>query len=162
MLRRCGGDSKIILKLPSYSECSVCEEWKRYSEFKKWYDSHSCGNDNLDLDKDILIEGNKVYSPDTCLLVPRKINELLSKRKRKNNGEYSNGVYLSRKKTYVAQLTKKGKSYHLGCFKTHEEALACYQKAKRQYILECALDCYLHNEIDKKTFEALTFRASQL
>ena len=49
--------------------CSVCEEWKHFSNFKKWFDENYI--EGFDIDKDILIKGNKVYSPEACSFVPR-------------------------------------------------------------------------------------------
>ena len=48
------------------------------------------------LDKDILIKGNKIYSQDTCIFVPKAINSLFTNRKR-FRGEYPIGVYKGKK-----------------------------------------------------------------
>ena len=66
MLMRCYSD-KYHLKSPSYIGCSVCDEWLDFQVFAKWFSVNY--EDGKQLDKDIKIEGNKIYSPDTCLFV---------------------------------------------------------------------------------------------
>lgn len=64
----------------TYSDCSVCEEWKcfqtfsedikslpGYSEWKKSKEDRSLPQ--WELDKDSLVEGNRVYSKDTCCFI---------------------------------------------------------------------------------------------
>ena len=41
----------------TYNDCSVCEEWLRFSNFKRWFDENYI--DGFQLDKDILVKGNK-------------------------------------------------------------------------------------------------------
>lgn len=77
MLQRCY-DNRLKEKLPTYQECYVCEEWKYLSNFKKWYDEHYV--EGWHLDKDILMQGNKFYSPETCCFVPFEINVLFRRR----------------------------------------------------------------------------------
>ena len=67
MLRRAFSE-KYKAKNPSYLCVTVCEEWKYFSNFKKWMETQYF--DGLELDKDILKSGNSVYSPETCAFVP--------------------------------------------------------------------------------------------
>ncbi len=68
MLRRCY--SPVFKKdKPTYEGCEVCEEWLHFSVFRKWYAANNKAN--WELDKDLLIPGNKTYSPETCIFVPR-------------------------------------------------------------------------------------------
>lgn len=55
--------------------CRVCDEWKVYSNFKRWRDnnSHDWGV-RADIDKDIKVAGNTLYSPEFCLIVPYDVN----------------------------------------------------------------------------------------
>jgi len=57
---------------PTYKGCYVCDEWHNFQNFAKWF--HDNYISNCHLDKDIKIKGNKVYSPDTCLLVTQYEN----------------------------------------------------------------------------------------
>lgn len=77
MLKRCY-DEKVHERCPTYINCEVCEEWKCYANFKQWFDNnyYELENERIELDKDILSEENKIYSPDTCILIPQKINGL--------------------------------------------------------------------------------------
>lgn len=71
MFTRCY--SKFSLeKSPSYKGCTVCVEWHDYQVFSEWYDDNF--NEGMQLDKDILIHGNKVYSPSTCIFTTQKEN----------------------------------------------------------------------------------------
>ena len=74
MINRCYG-SRESGNLNSYDECEVCDEWLRFSAFKSWMRSQNWNG--LELDKDLKSYGNKIYSPETCMFVPPKINKML-------------------------------------------------------------------------------------
>ena len=158
MLRRCYS-AKFQEKHPTYINCRVCEEWLFYPNFKNWYDKnyYKINNKTSQLDKDILIKGNKVYSPDTCIFVPSFINTLFTK-SQKTRGELPIGVYFNKRdKKYQASLRvfKDGRSTtkNLGYFDTADEAFKTYKKAKEDYIKEVA-DNY-KDEIPAKLYEAM-------
>lgn len=155
MLKRCYSEDNLRLH-PTYNNCSVCEEWKRFSNFKKWFDKN-CIKDYC-LDKDILVKGNKVYSPDTCCYVPQEINKILVN-KRLSRGEYPIGVHKTTrndKYTYfVARVYKYGKVVRLGYYHTPEEAFMAYKMAKESYIQEMATQYFNEGKITKKVYNAL-------
>lgn len=158
MVRRCYS-AKFQEKHPTYKGCSVCDEWLYYPNFKKWYDEnyYKINNKTSQLDKDILIKGNKVYSPNICVFVPNFINSLFTK-SQNSRGELPIGVsYRKANKKYQANLSvfKDGKSTvkHLGCFDTADEAFEAYKKAKEEYIKEVA-DEY-KDKIPAKLYEAM-------
>ena len=66
MLMRCYSD-KYHAKFPTYIECSVCAEWLDFQVFASWFEVNYV--DGMQLDKDIKVEGNKIYSPEFCLFV---------------------------------------------------------------------------------------------
>lgn len=86
MLKRCYS-KEFHKENKSYIGCYVCDEWLNYQNFAKWfYDNYV---EEYHLDKDLKIYGNKLYSPDTCIFVPRSINNFFWKKKYK---ELPNGV----------------------------------------------------------------------
>lgn len=66
-------------KQPTYIGCSISEEFWNFQNFAEWYNKnkYEC-NYPLELDKDFLYEGNKIYSPSTCCLIPKEINNLIN------------------------------------------------------------------------------------
>lgn len=74
MIARCY-DRKTQDKHPTYKGCLVCVEWHSYQSFAGWYDANY-PKDGLDydLDKDIKLLGNTMYSPEACLFVTRSDN----------------------------------------------------------------------------------------
>ena len=158
MLQRCYS-AKYQEKQPTYIGCCVSDDWIYYPNFKNWYNEnyYEIDNKTSQLDKDVLIKGNKVYSPDTCVFVPNFINLLFTKRQ-KSRGELPIGVcYHKASKKYVAQLRvfKDGKATlkYLGCFNTPNEAFEVYKQAKEDYIKEVA-DEY-KDRIPVKLYEAM-------
>ena len=127
---------------PEYKECTVCEEWKNYSNFKLWYEQYIVEirmfDEAFELDKDILIKGNTVYSPETVCFVPKMINSLFTNGK-KNRGDYPLGVYFDKdKKKYVANMSFVGKNIKLGAYETVEAAFTRYKEYKEDFIKDIA------------------------
>lgn len=153
MFRRCY--SKIFhAKQSTYSDCTVCDEWLLLSNFKKWFDENYI--EGYALDKDILVKGNKVYSPETCCFVPNEINALLTKRQN-YRGKLPIGVTINNKSFYyIATINLNGrKRKYIGSFSTPEEAFEAYKKAKEEYIKEVAEKYYKEGAISEKVYNAL-------
>lgn len=147
MLERCYSDLYHATS-PTYIECSVSPEWHKFSNFKEWYLQQGDVT-GKDLDKDILYPGNKVYGPDTCIFVDRKLNTLL---KKFNTRSLPTGVRNSvNSKKYRAYIKINGKSINLGYYHTIEEAYQAYINAKIQHIQ----DYYLSKEPDQRIIDAL-------
>ena len=154
MLKRCYNDS-YRKKRPTYEGCEVSENFKSYEYFYEWCNKQVGFNvKGFDLDKDLLIKGNKVYSEDTCVFLPSEINSLLIKRAA-SRGEYPIGVcWHNANKAFIAQVNKnKGKQEFLGYFKTELEAFNAYKKAKESFIKEQANKW--KDEIDIRAYHAL-------
>ena len=66
MIMRCHS-KKYHVKNPTYIGCTVIAEWLVFSVFKEWMEGYQW--EGLSLDKDLLVQGNKVYSPETCLFI---------------------------------------------------------------------------------------------
>lgn len=146
---------KIHEKFPRYIGCEVCEEWFNYCNFRKWYLEHTyeLPGKTLELDKDILYKGNKVYSPETCCLVPKDINTLFTN-SYGIRGEYPVGVSFDKDKgKYRACVNISGKSIKLGCFDTAAEAFKVHKAKKEELIKQRAKKC--KNKIPANVYEAM-------
>ena len=150
MIRRCYSP-KYHKKKPTYIGCQVCDEWRYLSNFKSWFDENY--KEGCHLDKDILVQGNKVYSPDTCCFVPQYVNSLLTDH-RGARGKYKIGVTKA-SKGYTACVSRCGKEQYLGTFNTEDEAFAAYVKAKKEVIMETAQKAINDGLIDERIYNAL-------
>ena len=155
MLMRCY-EPYTINKRPTYIDCYVCDEWHSFQNFASWFEEnmYECNNERIELDKDILIKGNKIYSPNTCLLVPQRINTLIIKCN-KSRGEFPIGVsWHKTMNKFCAYCTKESKKQiHLGYYDTVEDAFTAYKSFKENYIKEVA-DEY-KDIIPTKLYDAL-------
>ena len=154
MLVRCYSDS-FKKKQPTYEGCKVSENFKSYEYFYEWCHSQiGFGNKDWQLDKDLLIKGNKIYSENTCVFLPKEINSLLTKREALR-GEHLIGVSWSKtNKAFVAMVNKnKGNSKWLGYFKTEIEAFNAYKQAKEAFVKEQANKW--KSQIDERAYNAL-------
>ena len=158
MIRRCYADNKNKFN-PTYKDCSVCEEWHNFQNFGKWFDDnyYTIENETMALDKDILVKGNKTYSPETCVFVPQRINSLFLKRN-KSRGKYPIGTtYNKRDKKYESccHMYKNNRytRHAIGNFDTPTEAFTAYKTFKEKYIKQVA-DEY-KNKIPQKLYEAM-------
>ena len=111
----------------------------------------------MELDKDILVKHNKIYSPDTCIFVPHKINSLFTKRQN-DRGESvigtspKNGKYQV-KCSLINPKTGKSKQEHLGYYDTQEKAFKIYKYYKEKNIREVA--DYYNDKIPQILYNAL-------
>ncbi len=71
MFDRCYHENADTL-YPCYKGCSVSEEWHNFQNFAKWYEENYV--EGYQLDKDIKVEGNRVYGPTTCMFVQSQKN----------------------------------------------------------------------------------------
>ena len=152
MLERCYS-SKWHKKYSSYIGCSVCEEWKMFSCFDAWFNEHY--KEGYDLDKDILVQGNKVYSPTTCCFVPHRINALLVNCSLAR-GRYKVGVYWKKRvQKFAAQMHQNGKQRTLGYFNSEDDAHNAYREAKYEEIRRVANEYYESKAITSDIRDAL-------
>lgn len=130
MILRVSNDAKYLAKYPTYKNCTVCDDWLLFTNFKTYFDSnHKTDVDgkSFTLDKDILFVGNKHYSPETCVFVPNVINQIY-----KHHNNASPTVPLHKGK-YRVRVHEWGKPRYIGIFTDETEANIVRETAKRNY-----------------------------
>jgi hypothetical protein len=154
MLRRCYG-KKELERNKTYSEVAVCEEWKTFSNFRAWMEKQD--HTGLELDKDLLCSGVKLYSPETCCFISHKLNSFLSTSR--SGVELLCGVYKAESsRSYQAYCTDSvnftpKKRLYLGMFPTELEAHLAWKTKKHE--LACKL---AELETDPRIIHALRTR----
>lgn len=112
ILRRCF-DVKTKNERPTYKDVTCCEEWLLYENFYKWLHSQENFDKWLNgykwaVDKDILIKGNKIYSPNSCCLVPMYINTLFAiKNKNSFDTQEELDIYKQDKENNIKKIAKE-------------------------------------------------------
>ena len=158
MLQRCY-DKKYHRKEPTYKDCEVSEEWHNFENYAKWYydNYYEVEGETMELDKDILFKHNKIYSPETCIFVPKTINSLFVKRQN-SRGESvigttpKNGRYQVQC-NIINPKTSKSKKEYLGICDTQEKAFEIYKYYKERNIKEIA--DYYKSLIPQNLYNAL-------
>lgn len=143
MLKRCYNKT-YLKRFPTYQGCTVCEEWRYLSNFIEWVDKQPNKDwERCHLDKDFLIQDNKLYSPETVVFIHGKINTFIINRRR-DRGNYMLGVCCISKANkvnpYQAQcMDPFGKNQrHVGYYPTELEAHKAWQERKHQYACQLA------------------------
>lgn len=114
-------------KHPSYEGVSVCPEWLSLKGFRAWMETQPW--QDAALDKDLLVQGNKVYAPEFCIFVPTSVNSFLIDRAN-DRGDYPCGVTLKKSGRFQAHGSEGGKRVGLGTYDTPEEAHEAYKRHK--------------------------------
>jgi hypothetical protein len=158
MLSRCY-NKKYHIKEPSYKGCTVSENFKNFQFFAEWCNNQIGFNlPDWQLDKDILIKGNKIYSEDTCCFVPRSINNLFTF-SNKARGDYPLGVYKDdtgrSAKLFKAACPRPegGNQKSLGRYFTVEDAFAAYKKYK-EFVIQTRAESW-KEDLDPRVYQAL-------
>ena len=153
MLKRCYSDV-YKKKHPTYEDCKCSENFKSYEYFYGWCNKQiGFDNEGWQLDKDLLVKGNKIYNEESCVFIPSEINSVLIK-STATRGEHLIGVYWNKtSKAFVARAHVNGKLKHLGSFNTEIEAFNAYKTAKEAFIKEQANNW--KDKIDERAYDAL-------
>lgn len=150
MLRRCYSCS-FHKKRPTYIGCTVCDDWLTFSNFKAWMEKQDW--EGKQLDKDLLLAGNKVYSPDNCVFVDAVINNFTTDRKL-HRGEcllgvdVNNGMFRAQCRNFMSK-----KREFLGYYKSQEEAHLAWKARKHELALQLA-----ESQSDERIANALRSR----
>ena len=152
MLARSYSD-KYKQKNPTYNGTTVCEEWHSFMNFRSWMIQQDWKG--KELDKDILFEGNKVYSPTTCVFVDKLVNSFLLDCAAAR-GKWPLGVYWNeRDKKFQSNCSNpftKKKEY-LGSFTYPQQAHQAWKARKHE------LACQLADlQVDERVADALRAR----
>jgi len=156
MLTRCYNENQ-KLKTPTYKYCVADKSWHNFQNFATWYEKnyYEINNEIMALDKDILCKGNKIYSPETCVFVPQKINSLFTKCD-KARGKYPIGVYFdddNGKFISTCRNTLLNNKVYLGSYSDQNEAFQRYKVYKEKHIKEVA--DYYKDKIPKKLYDSM-------
>lgn len=155
MLERCYSES-CQKKHPTYYGCVVCKEWLTFSNFKSWMETQDWKE--KELDKDILIPGNKIYSPEACVFVDSITNTFVTKCDA-SRGEWPIGVCFHKRVKKFASVCGNPflkKQEYLGYFGRPELAHLAWKSRKHE------LSCQLADlQTDERVASALRERYAQ-
>lgn len=131
MLKR-GHSEQYLEKNPTYSDVTVCKEWHSFVAFRAWWLNNY--REGYELDKDLLVPGNREYGPDVCIYIPGWLNSFTIDSE-SSRGEFPIGVCLHKPTgKYKAQCCNPitGKLRNLGLFASPEEAHEAWLNYKLQ------------------------------
>lgn len=154
MIRRCY-DPKFQEKSSTYIGVTVCDDWLNYQNFKNWYFSRfeangmDSNNNPFHIDKDYA-KGKAVYSPETCILIPRELNQVIVSRRR-YRGDLPIGVCKTANGRFYYQINIDNKRINSSLYNTPSEAFVGYKSAKEDQIkkLVCKYGDQLSDETKK-------------
>jgi hypothetical protein len=137
MISRCYNE-KCLSDYPSYSDCTVCDEWLTFSKFKAWMEKQDWEGKHFD--KDLLFPGSRVYSPETCVFVSPETNIFVTD-SAASRGKYMIGATLHKATgKYEAQcnnpFTKELE--YLGLFDDEMSAHMAWKKRKHGFACRMA------------------------
>ena len=158
MIGRCYNQNDKMYKNYGGNNVIVCEEWLCFENFEKWYNEnyYEVGDEKMCLDKDILVKGNKIYSPKTCYFIPKRINNIFTKSD-KARGNLPIGVtYRKDNGKYHSQMSTPNKRMHLGNYLSINDAYNSYKIAKESYIKQIANEYnQKYPNFPKKLYDAM-------
>lgn len=155
MVSRCYSEREKS-KNVTYEDCTLDSRWLSFMNFYLfWKPRYSY---LYQVDKDILITGNKQYSPDKCLMVPAWVNTFIGE-KRKGIDLPVGVTWSKNRNKYLAQITNGMKYRSLGYYDDPEEAGKVWFDNKLNYlnIMKDELD-----RIDSRLFSCLFFKIESM
>lgn len=151
MLNRCYNELRLNTE-KSYRGCTVCDEWLNFQNFAKWYLENDFYGLGYDLDKDMLSISSKVYSPETCCLIPKKINNLVRETSYKNS-DLPRGVQWSSDGIRFLGRFSQGGKQNTKLFDNIADAESFYYEKRREYAKKLAE--LFKGKIDNRVYKKL-------
>lgn len=142
----------------TYSDCSVSDPWKNFTIFEKWYNDNYI--EGYHLDKDLLVQGNRVYSEETCCFIPPWINSLIVEKFKIIDGCEA-GVSMRKKKwtnIYNGLYNVQYAGVYLNRTKSLDEANSLYKEFKKLHFELLAEKCEDLGILTPKQAECLRTR----
>lgn len=144
----------------AYESVTVCEEWHNFQNFAEWYENNypkNVENIKLHLDKDLMQIGveSKIYSPETCVFLPQKINSFIASLNKKNRTDRIGVRKYNKKYVAVIKEFEGGLPKYLGSYDTLDDASNIYIKERKEqvkkakkYLLDIGItDIRIHNAL---------------
>lgn len=127
---RCKVGGQHQLRFPSYIGCKIAGGFEDYQFFVDWHrEQVGYGIDGYALDKDIIDKQSKIYSPETCALVPRELNSFYTPHTAVR--DLPQGVYyIEQTGKYKAALSIGNKLKYVGTYGTIDAAWEAFKEAK--------------------------------
>lgn len=138
---------------PTYVGCKVDEHWFNFQNFAAWCESREDYKKGFQLDKDLLVLGNKEYSQTTCCFLPREINSAINTLKPKRGSQLPLGVVVASNGKYRGQCCVNGVQEFSDVVMSQTEAFLWYKRKKEGFVKELANKW--RYSIDEKAYNAL-------
>lgn len=148
MMKRCYAESQKDKNKSYFGKATICKEWHNFQNFAEWFyeNIYEFNEGRLHIDKDILGNGNKVYSPDTCVIIPQRINMIFMK---KPNSDGLPTCVSKNKTDYTVHYNGK----KIGKIETLEEAIVLHDKHQLKHVKEVAHE--YKDKIPEKVYNIL-------
>ena len=150
MIRRCYS-AKAQIRDYKYFGCEVHSDWHNFQRFADWYLNHESSGLGYDVDKDLLVRGNKTYSPENCCLLPAELNSIIQTGNIKS--VLVGTTFHKQTGMWQAQVKNNGRQIFLGLFESRFDAHLAYVEAKEAYVRERA--DYWRGRIEDRAYSAL-------
>ena len=129
---------------PYYKHVEMCEEWRDVDVFGEWFkeqDRLGFFQKGWHIDKDLLSpKGKKIYSPETCVFLPPKINLAITNQPEVKDDPFYLDKSIYYNYYYQAYQVKRsavgGKD--LGLFHTKEKASEAYRNYRINKVKDLA------------------------
>lgn len=141
---------------PTYVECVTSQSWTNQVNFKAWFIKQIANGyyqDGWELDKDLLFRQNKIYSEETCVFLPQRLNQLQQVKK---DSEYNwlPGVNFDKSRgKFKSEVNFDGKRHYFPRRETEMESFLEYKELKEKLVRADAENW--KGIIDPRAYESL-------
>ena len=156
MLSRCYDPNYIGTKAGRvcYSGVQVTDTWLNFQVFAEWYCKELKSPEiKFVLDKDLLSPDVKIYSPETCCLIPEQLNIALIDRLSLNKTRKLSTIRKCKNGTYSVGVSLNKKFTTFSGYKTEKECFDLYLSNKEKE-LNNSIEKY-KSSLDEKGYLAL-------
>lgn len=126
---------------------TVYHDWHNFQNFAQWCDTRKDYQKGWEIDKDIIVKGNKEYHPEKCCFVPARINSLIIK------SENITGYWSDKDRRWYFSYRDKDSTKVRKGFMVQKDGQAWYAENKERVVKELA-EIY-KNSIDKCAYDGL-------